>query len=307
MASIASPLADKLPPELRQRIYKEVLRAGRPLVVDSKGAANGKRFNASIFLVSRRVFLESSDIFFEVNTIHIRSPKELKRIFTVDKRHRQDLRPIRNVRYLGLVDTTAQTWFTGRGGLFKHIEKCRTLPKLKELSIHWDLDGQYSYNFPPIVKHKMRIAQRKLIASEPGARLAYIDVGVSELELPEKLKILFVSDSLRSSWERVSGAGQIDIETYKSPVINNNGRMDPALWCAFYDADRSGEWGAGRSFTIRDGFYRRSLDLLWVPIDHGGLPRDLPLRDVTREAVPADVLEWLSELLASVRPVLWRF
>ncbi|KAI6798368.1 hypothetical protein KC367_g5319 [Hortaea werneckii] len=96
MPAYSSPLTDTLPPEVRIRIYREVLRANWPLAIARRESAGAFRFQTSLLSVCKSVYYEASDVFFEVNTIHLRRYSELQRLFKVDRRFRNDLRVLQN-------------------------------------------------------------------------------------------------------------------------------------------------------------------------------------------------------------------
>ncbi|KAI7212737.1 hypothetical protein KC333_g6972 [Hortaea werneckii] len=322
MAAELSPLTDALPPEVRIRIYKEVLRADRPLLIARRECPEEVRFDTSLLFVCKSVFLEASDVFFEVNTIHLRRHSELNRAFKVDKRCRSDLRVLQNIRYLGLVDPK---YFLRPGDAYgqwmkpkqlnTHIEKCLTLPKLKECTFVY-LPGRLpwleqqkasdSHNSRLGIKEYLEIAK-----IEHEHMLQYVDVGVVALQRPQGPTIKFVNRWLQNSWAHVKSRGQINVEKKyahaRAGGIYRSARefclryADPAIWCALYDCIRA--WKDEDSLRMRrlqSGFQDR-LNTIPRSSTHAKLPQNLPLREVSRQTVDQDVIEWLSELLLQLR------
>ncbi|RMZ06659.1 hypothetical protein D0860_05448 [Hortaea werneckii] len=322
MAAALSPLTDILPPEVRIRTYKEVLRADRPLRIARKKYPEEVRFDTSLLFVGKSVFLEASDVLFEVNTIHLRRPSELNRAFKVDKRGRRDLRVLQNVRYLCLVDDLRGRtdlaygrWITKKA-VSTHIKKCLALPKLKECTIIYDRmpwpEEEFKFYFSPTTG--LRSIVEYLRSANLGHELLpeYTDVGVAALQRSQSPTIKFVDRWLKTAWAQVKEGGHINvgdvyIRSSAARICRNPQEFydiwaGPPVWCALYDyctqARNDEDCQAMRD--LREGMQRR-LTKIPMSSGHGKLPQDLPLRDVSPEVVAPDVIEWLSELLLHAR------
>lgn len=353
MAADLSPLIDALPPEVRIRIYKEVLRAHRPLLVaqrehrlevryvaqllpspplmcfflkDKENWADWlpiwlSRFDTSLLFVCKSVLVEASDVFFDVNTIHLRRYSELQRLFKVDKRFRNNLRVLQNVRYLCLVDDKSGP-ISQRFGQWihqarvdTHIKQCLTLPKLKECiffynRLPWQEKSQV-YSSPTsgvlsIVKYlRSRYLQHELLPE-------YIDVGVAALQRSQGTTIKFVDNWLTTAWAQVKERGYINVvdeyirtstlKICRSPEEFYDSCAGPAIWCALYDCyTQVGDDGECQATRDLRELMRRRLTMIPMSSSHAKLPQDLPLRDVSPGLVGSDVMEWLSELLLHAR------
>ncbi|KAI7274050.1 hypothetical protein KC345_g6956 [Hortaea werneckii] len=295
MAAQLSPLTDTLPPEVRIRIYKEVLRADWPLLIARREYPNELRFNTSLLFTCKTIFLEASDVFFEVNTIHLRRQTELNRAFKVDKRCRGDLRVLQNIRYLGLVDHNYVLGWGDEYGdwmkakhLNKHIEKCLTLPKLKECTfiylphrLPWPVQQKVSdsHDSKLSIKEYLEIAK-----VERQHMIQYVDVGVVALQRPQGPTINFANRWLQNTWVDVKSRGPIEVErTYlrmRDRGICMNARafclsyVDSSIWCALYDCIRvRKDEDSGLMRRLQSAFQDR-LNMIPVSSSHAKLPQD---------------------------------
>ncbi|KAI6827362.1 hypothetical protein KC340_g9646 [Hortaea werneckii] len=317
MAADLSPLIDTLPPEVRIRIYREVLRADRPLLIARREYPEEVRFDTSLLFVCKIIFFEASDVFLEVNTIHLRRHSELNRLLKVDKRFRSDLRVLQNIRYLGLVDDPGQPihltygqWMTKKG-VNTHIEKCLALPKLKECTfIYGQLKQDRSFDWldsgmPSLKEHLGTAKLDQEYVPE------CIDVGVWALRRSEGPTVKFVYKWLVAAWAQVKSQGRMNVAHEYARMLNQGicrdafgfyeYRAGPAIWCTLYDYTRA---GIGQNFQampdLREEFRRRLMRFPMLRY-HAKLPHDLPLRDVNSETVDSDVIEWVSQLLLHAR------
>ncbi|RMX71134.1 hypothetical protein D0869_15943 [Hortaea werneckii] len=317
MAAEPSPLTDALPPEVRIRIYKEVLRADQPLIIVRRECIKGDRFDTSLLFVCKSVFLEASDVFLEVNTIHLRRHSELNRLLKVDKRFRSGLRVLQNIRYLGLVDDPGEPmhlaygqWITKKG-VKTHIEKCLALPRLKECtfifgplkqptSYHWD-DSEM-----PSIKEYLGTAKL-----DHEYVLECIDVGVWALHRSEGPTVKFVYKWLAAAWAQVKSQGQIHVADVYARALSQGVCKDahsfyhehagPAIFCTLYDNTRTGKDKDSRVMRDLREEFRRHIMRIPMLRYHAKIPHDLPLRDVSLQTVDSDVIEWLSQLLLHAR------
>ncbi|KAI7378161.1 hypothetical protein KC336_g19434 [Hortaea werneckii] len=317
MAAELSPLTDILPPEVRIRIYKEVLRADRPLVIARREYLEEVRFNTSLLFVCKIIFFEASDVFLEVNTIHLRRRSELNRLLKVDKRFRSDLRFLQNVRYLGLVEDPGEPmhltygqWITKKG-VKTHIEKCLALPKLKECTfIYGPLKQPTSRHWfeaeMPNIKEYFRIAK---LDHEYVPEC--IDVGVWALHRSECPTLQFVYKWLAAAWAQVKSQGQINVADVYARTLSQRLCEDtrsfyrdyagPAIFCTLYDNTRTGKDKDSRAMRdLREEFRRHIMKIPMLRY-HAKIPNDLPLRDVSLHTVDSEVIEWLSQLLLHAR------
>ncbi|KAI6863720.1 hypothetical protein KC338_g5806 [Hortaea werneckii] len=317
MAAALSPLTDILPPEVRIRIYKEVLRADRPLVIARREYPEEVRFDNSLLFVCKIIFFEASDVFLEVNTIHLRRHSELNRLLKVDKRFRSDLRFLQNIRYLGLVDDPGELmnltygqWITKKG-VKTHIEKCLALPKLKECTfIYGPLKQPTQYHWldseMPSIKEYLEAAKL-----EHEYVPECIDVGVWALRRTEGPTIKFVYKWLAAAWAQVKSQGQIKVADVYARSLSQEVCKDvhtfyqeyagPAIFCALYDNTRTGKEKDSRAMRdLREEFRRHIMKIPMLRY-HAKIPHDLPLRDVSLQTVDSEVIEWLSQLLLHAR------
>ncbi|KAI7175375.1 hypothetical protein KC343_g9550 [Hortaea werneckii] len=317
MAAALSPLTDILPPEVRIRIYKEVLRADRPLVIARREYPEEVRFNNSLLFVCKIIFFEASDVFLEVNTIHLRRHSELNRLLKVDKRFRSDLRFLQNIRYLGLVEDPSELmhswygqWITKKGAK-THIEICLALPKLKECTfIYGPLKQPTQYHW---LDSEMPSIKEYLGAAKLDHEYVpeCVDVGVWALRRSEGPTLKFVYKWLAAAWAQVKSQGQINVAHEYSRMLAQGTYTDafefyvfragPAIWCTLYDNTRTGKVEDSRAMRdLRVEFRRRIMKIPMLRY-HAKLPHDLPLRDVSSETVDPDVIEWLCKLLLHAR------
>ncbi|RMZ26506.1 hypothetical protein D0859_09444 [Hortaea werneckii] len=338
MPAYSSPLTDTLPPEVRIRIYREVLRANWPLAIarrESAGAfrymssrltwpggftfllllLRGRKFQTSLLSVCKSVYYEASDVFFEVNTIHLRRYSELQRLFKVDRRFRNDLRVLQNVRFLRLVDekygpvSQQLGQWIHKARVDTHIKKCLTLPKLKECTFIYNrvpFQERYTaYNSPTsgllsIVEH-LRAATYSTSFS--------LSMLTSRSQGPT---IRFVDKWLTKAWAQVKERGHINVvEEYirastlkicRGPEEFYDSCAGPAIWCALYDyCTQVGDNEVCQAMRGLRQEMQRRLAKIPISSSHAKLPQDLSLRDVSPELVGSDVMEWLSELLLHAR------
>lgn len=267
------------------------------------------RFNTSLLFVCKMIFLEASDVFFEVNTIHLRRCSELNRAFKVDKRSRGDLRVLQNVRYLGLVDPKRDHWGDAYGQWMKAkflgglIERCLTLPKLKECT--------FIYKRLPDTSMGSIREYIETANIEHEHKLEFVEVGVLTLRRSQGPTITFVNEWLKTRWALVKSRGHINVvNVYVNSLSRGicRNRRDffklcegPAIWCALYDCTRAELDGYSQIMrSLQEGF-RRRLRKIPKSGSHAKLPQNLPLREVSRQTVDSDVIEWLSELLLNLR------
>ncbi|KAK5115222.1 hypothetical protein LTR85_009980 [Meristemomyces frigidus] len=309
-----SPLMDKTPPEVRLRIFKEVLRADYPLLLASKQYPDEIRFNVSLLTVSKATYIEASDAFYEVNSIRLWQRRELTRAV------KNDMRYLHFVRHLELVNVTeTKEWLCKRTPSI--IQTCRGLPKLKTLTVAYDALGQTE-----CMRESMTLTAFLNLRDFAPTDVRCMGIGVFKLGDDEGLQVFFKHYAMVAAWKQlhidadILGPGEIHAVLMdvmlEFPTGQINGidqvtftamnRMDLNTWCAGYDLLRSG-LVPGRDFAdpfrlvarLLPEFARRLSHFPHVsPQTHPGLGMSVRLKDLDMKKDGAEVLGWFSEVLA---------
>ncbi|KAK5115221.1 hypothetical protein LTR85_009979 [Meristemomyces frigidus] len=307
MSTEGSPLMDKLPPEVRIRIYKLVLQADHPLLLANKEYPDETRFDVTLFTVSKATYAESFDIFFEVNAIRLWRKSELNHSV------QNHLRFLSFVRYLELVNIkdNCQWLPTDESELTYIIDTCLALPRIRTLTIAYDALG--SRLVPYLESHGV------------GDGLRCIAIGSFQLgEGGLWEKVHFKHYGMVKAWQKVQARRPMKMKARflkfnrKRHGLNLDhwlcGRdleefmrlADLPLWCRYYDRWRSvtrryceqGEDAIGLSEGINaEAFRRQLLPGSAEPWVHPNLGSEVRVRDLNAGQHGTKLLQWLSELL----------
>lgn len=195
-----------------------------------------------------------------------------------------------------------------------HIEKCLTLPKLKECRFIYDrLPWSEQENASDAHNTGVRSTREYLEIAKivHDHTLEYVDVGVIALQRPQGPAITFVNQWLQNEWRHVKSRGHVNVERSYARMreggIFRNARAfcldyaNPSVWCALYDCIRARKDEDSLRMRRLQWAFQDRLNTIPVSSSHAKLPQDLPLREVSRQTVDPDVIEWLSELLLHLR------
>ncbi|KAK4539556.1 hypothetical protein LTR36_010833 [Oleoguttula mirabilis] len=305
MSTKGSTLMDKVPIKLRIRIYKLVLRADHPLLIANKDYPDEIRFGVTFFTVSKQIYAESFDIFFEVNAIRLWRKSELD----YGVQHR--LRCLDFVRHLELINIKDKSqWLPTDGDeLAGIIDTCLAFPRIRTLTIAYD--GLKSRLVPYLESQKL----------SDGLRC--VDVGRFQLEAGAREKVHFKHYGMVKAWQNVQARASLKMKArflkyneerhglkldhFLSPwdLEDFMSMADLPLWCHSYNnwravtrrqCDESGHKRWDERMRA-EAFKRKLLPGSMVPWVHADLKDKMRLEDLDVGKHGAELAQWLSELL----------
>lgn len=260
--------------------------------------------------VSRAVYTEALDAFFEVNIFHL----EREELFAA---------VIGKPRWAGFVrDLAVDDIIVGNGeeadyiraapaprpshgalqAFGRAVEICLGFPKLRTLTI----TGDYGTGFSEYIG-------AVLVILDTNERPYCVDVGLYRLGDKQLAKVYFQDRRLYKAWSRVKAAGQIDIlEAWYDADVGISDWFDEIgleTWCAIYDRWRGtseveiceNERLIIKGFHTRLQESHRSWDDEEVPDEadwtYPDLGADVCLRVIDPEVHGAAVVQWLTTLI----------
>jgi hypothetical protein len=84
-SSTQCSLLDLLPPEIRMRIFAEVLRSDFSLLLANEDYPNEVRLNTSLLRTNKSIYQEASEALFKTNKILLWKPSELRHPLRTDQ------------------------------------------------------------------------------------------------------------------------------------------------------------------------------------------------------------------------------
>ena len=290
----ASPLLDKVPPEIRLMIFRRVLRTsfGVAMKADLRLTELGEPnspINTSLFQVNRLISQEAQDAFFQENAI--RWSSSLGTLHGLD-----------DIRHVGIVGITARYICHGCPSLQEEV--CRiagALPKLQSVTLECDTLAKHSESMREFSIHAV-----------PKAELRCLRIGVFEVILSAKPHVKLILKNFRLA-STLSEARKLASEHSASELLTLGFRVRRRDDRAAYSLaetlksfrisrmERRGKNNTNLTFAdeiAASAFGDRIVYTNSVPKLHPRLPIDAEVEDLTVEEHGAEVVEWASGILA---------
>ena len=272
------PFTERLPPEVRMRIYREVLQTdGEVYSVKCRGWHNcqggmAKRLDTSLFAVSRLVHVEANDAFFEVNIVTVSSSAKL--FWALDSCVKLNLAFVRRLEVHG-IDQFLTSYKNFGDVVLRRVQQY--LPKCRSLTVAYD-------------DHEANISSL-LSSLNIGGSLETMDVGLHRLVDTASAEVFFKHFTLHTWW-RLYRSGK---EARAIRVLHDLTIDDRVKWRATL-AERA-EWSMGRGLTLSAWCV---LFDDWSDTTFGEVERDLRLsRTITERQ-----REWLNMLREAFRQAM---